>query len=249
MESPRHYYRRQKLETTPVMQFGTYFHEALLEPEKWEHKLKNLPEMPTFPRKSKNQPLSAEEQRENWVKNNPEYIDKSRIDFDAINEMVLACRENDVVRALLDAEDRKVEEKFWYWDGTILWTGQVDVAVPQFGAVCDVKTTVSANSRKFDYTVDDYLLNVQAVIYKTAMETIYGNEFNRFVWIAVEKKEPFCVVPFFCDFGALEIGKGLIEKYVPKFLRCLEKDTWPGYSEGFKDAGIPHNRMYKYEDL
>lgn len=247
MQSPRHYQRRDKKETTPAMQFGTNFHQAVLEPEKWKKRLDSSKAMPDFPRKSKNQPLSVEEQRRQWIANNKDYLEISDSDLGRITEMVKVCKENEIINRLITHEDRKIEEKFWMWDGQILWTGRVDLAVPTLGVVADVKSTASAMPRKFDFVVDDMKLMVQAKIYKDAMESIYKKEFKRFVWIAVESKEPFNAVPFFCDFGALEVAQSLIDEYVPKFLECWKTDTWPGYVTGFKDAGIPPNRMWQYE--
>ena len=61
-------YRRNPPEPTEDMAFGTAYHCAILEPEKFSSEYCCLPPVPDFPQKSKNQPLTIADQKAQWIK-------------------------------------------------------------------------------------------------------------------------------------------------------------------------------------
>ena len=97
------------------------------------------------------------------------------------------------------------------------------------GWVLDLKSTVSANPRRFRWQAWDLGYDLQAWFYLRGVEQALGIKPAGFVFAAVEKRRPFVAVPFLASGALLERGRGRAELAVAQLLEARRTGVWPGY--------------------
>lgn len=101
------------------------------------------------------------------------------------------------------------------------------------GVVFDVKTTQDASPDGFTKTVANYYYYVQAAFYLKTLQSL-GYKADRFVFVAVETKDPYMVgvyelAPEAIDFGWSEIQRAFeIYKDIEKYKEPIYRDTKDG---------------------
>ena len=243
-KSPRHYFLREDIQETPSMKLGTAFHTALLEPEKYS---KNYVEVPSFEKKSKDQPLTIKEQLERWKEQNKDAVTITSDERDKVTMMLASCLDNSIISSLVNNKHALIEKEFYMVRDGICFTGQPDIVIPELNLVIDVKTTTDASPDKWSKTVHEREYMIQSALYLDAMKAIYGEEFNRFIWIVVENKHPFSSMTYIAEPAILDMGRNLIFNAAMEFKKCLSENTWPSYKTGLVPCTLPAYAWSKYE--
>jgi len=104
------------------------------------------------------------------------------------------------------------------------------------GLVTDLKTTASASPRTFQRSAYDYHYFLQAGMIYEALRSI-DIKMDKFVYIAVEKVEPYPIGIFVLDDDALDYGIKLFNKLMGKLKKCQDSNSWEGY--GIQSLTLP----------
>ena len=155
-------------------------------------------------------------------------------DYDAAAAMAQALRDSPVADLFTDGEPEVVIEWADPETGTPLRT-MFDWLPNARGAglvVPDYKTAVSASPVKFQRAAFAYGYHVQAAWYLDTLAAVGISDDARFVFVVQEKTPPYLVTPIELDAAALAIGRHECRKAIDLYVRCVETDTWPGYSDG-----------------
>jgi len=100
-----------------------------------------------------------------------------------------------------------------------IWNGRI---------VADLKTCNDAGYRGFQLAAykDGYFL--QAAMMYEGLKSI-GEPFHNFVYVCVEKTEPYSVALYMLDDDALQFGIDMFHSLMERIAQCFEKNVWPDY--------------------
>jgi exodeoxyribonuclease VIII len=97
------------------------------------------------------------------------------------------------------------------------------------GWILDLKSTVSANPRRFRWQAWDLGYDIQAWWYLRGLERGLGIKPQGFVFGAVEKRRPWVSTPILATEALLQRGRGRAELAVAQLLEAQRTGVWPGY--------------------
>lgn len=107
------------------------------------------------------------------------------------------------------------------------------------GCIVDLKTTIDA--RDFARSIAKYRYHVQAAHYIPAVDAI------KFFFLVVEKTDPIGVMLYDAD-DLIVPGFRDRKKNLDLYSQCIEKDKWPCYPCGIKNASMPSWYFYQNEE-
>lgn len=259
-KSPRNLLLKETRPPSNALNFGKAFHLALSEPEKYQESLGVFPE---FPRKSKTSPLSADENRAKYIKDNPDLVFLTPEEKDKIKTMVDACSDNEIMDSILKKESKVIEIHFWIicegYGEPIIVHGYLDLFLGMMGLVADIKTTKSTKKEQWEKAVFDYEYQIQAALYVDAMNAIFEHSkdpevlkiitgtVDKFCWMCIQNAWPWNNKVYFADFGALEVGRELIKYTIPKVLDCLNNPMTYLGQEKLESCSLPYWAWAKYD--
>lgn len=251
-KTPAHYYDkymspdREREEPTPAMILGSATHSAILEPDLFPNEYMTIPE--DAPRKPTSVQLKAK---------NPSADTLIAIDWWQAFE-----REN-AGRTILSPDDYKLclsmrdavhkhpvagplfrngvaEQAYYVTDEE---TGELIKCRPDWvtdsGLMIDVKSTDDASPDGFAKSVANYRYWIQAPWYLDIFERLYGAAPEWFIFVAVEKKRPYVVQPYFVENVDLELGRRRYMKDLRRIAECKASGNWPGYSDQVEPIRLP----------
>ncbi|AGH57650.1 exonuclease VIII [Cyanophage KBS-S-2A] len=226
-KSPEHYYARyldpdRKPSTpTPAMKFGSLVHTAVLEPDEIYNRYAVCP-----PRNTKAGKEAAAEMAANGI----EAVTQS--DWDMARDMRDAVHAHPIASDLLS--EGAPEQSVWWDDPT---TKQRCKCRPDWlksdGTIIDLKTTQDASVDGFAKSVARFRYHVQQAHYQN------GTGAERFIFIAVEKYEPYSVGVYELDADAIAEGSRLAFRDLRRIATCRKLDEWPGYSPTITSLSLP----------
>lgn len=237
LKSPRHYKYslENKSPSTPAQEFGTKFHMAVLEKDRF---LKTYKIMPDFG----NQTYKAnKEAKAAWLADQPkdqQYITEK--ESDQISKMVEGLMRKDSFKKLASKPDIQTE---------LAITSEIfgrpckircDAISIQSKMIIDLKTTISARPEAFRYSVRDYGYDVQAAFYLAvaAAETKTDiSEWSHYT-VAVEKDGPYENQVFSYTDESITFGLREIMRSIEILKDCEQTNDW----YGFPDIILPLDR-------
>lgn len=106
--------------------------------------------------------------------------------------------------------------------------------------VPDLKTARSAEPREFGKAVAaDYGYLQQAAWYVDAIKALGIDDDPAFLFVAVEKVDPYVVTVCQLDAEAMHIGQALNRRAIATYAECKTADHWPGYTEEIATVSLP----------
>ena len=129
-------------------------------------------------------------------------------------------------------------------DGALERKARADV-LRQDGIVADLKTTQDASPEGFRRAVARYGYHVQAAWYLDTFTQASGQEFDSFVFIAIEKEPPYGIGVYELAPSAIERGRELYRNALDRLAQCIEHNAWPSYAPEMMTLDIP---AYAYHD-
>lgn len=214
---------------TSALRFGNALHCALLEPDVF---LSRYIIKPKFKGKG------SKAAKEAWEAENETALCIDPEDLDVITAMRGAILAHPVAGMLL--QDGKSEV-------TALWTdpetglrlkSRADYYVPSMRLIVDLKSTEDARPKSFPRSVANFRYHVQDAFYRMVF-TGAGYPVERFVFLAVEKDEPYAIAVHMLDEAAQERGRVLMRKNLRELARCVETRMYPGYDEKIHILSLP----------
>lgn len=115
--------------------------------------------------------------------------------------------------------------------------------------ITDLKTTTSAWPADFVRSGAGFLYDMQAAWYCDAARVLELDPDPAFLFVAVEKAEPYDVAVIQLPDEAMTRGRALMDRTRRIYAECMETDTWPGIPHGIHSAEMPPYETYKYDDF
>ena len=255
--SPRHFFEKKfggKRRTAPTSAqvTGTLVHMAVLEPEKFKAKVKTLPDdAPKRPTKAQieaakpsTSTLEAIQYWKLWEEQNK---GAQIIDHD---QMAQVCGMRDSVLSHKIASEYLTNcqtevSVFGTAAGGLRIKGRID-CVPNAAKLVDVKTVGIGGARpdEFSRSLWDWRYDMQVAYYID----LYNSNFdewdldkkkNDFVFVCVEKEEPYAVCLYKVSRRVIDRGRRDYLSLLQKVVACKQADQWPGYTDAEGEIDLP----------
>jgi hypothetical protein len=220
-KSPLHFKVRQsKSETNEAFEIGTLTHSLVLENDESAAVVLDFDSWRTKAAKE----AAAEARAAGKIPVLPEKWDEIR----AMRDAVWANPD----AALLLSGGKAEQSVFWKHESGALLRCRPDYYVPEspIGPICiDLKTSVSADPRKFDSSASDYGYFAQQAWYEDGIEALTGTR-PTFAFIVVEKGDVPAVSLPELDPTDVDLARDRNQLAVELWNRCRARDEWPGYA-------------------
>lgn len=112
----------------------------------------------------------------------------------------------------------------------------------------DLKTARSAEPEAFGKAVADFGYAMQAAAYIDAAIALGLDPDPAFLFVVVEKVEPYVVTVAELDADALQIGRYLNRKALRVYAECRATDVWPTYSNDVVQVSLPYYYARNHEE-
>jgi hypothetical protein len=224
-KSPFHYHYKYlnpnyvRPEPTPAMIFGELVHTTILEPNEFETRYAIKPNLDRRTKEGK----SFYEFFMNTLGK------KTAISEDDHKKSLKMAWAFDLTPHAKDLIDGLDMERSIYW--THETTGiqcKVRPDAWKNGLVIDLKTSADAGFRGFQSSAHKYGYYLQAAMIHEALRSL-NITMENFVFIVMEKEEPFATGIYTLDNEALQKGIEQFNELMISFAKCKESDNWPGY--------------------
>ena len=213
-------------ETTDDLVCGSAFHKWVLEKDTFDTEFVVCP---AFDKRFKSQKEQARELEEMAKEQGKQII--SEVQFKTIEAMKKHILANEQIKKLLNGEH---EKSFYFIDDL---TEEKCKARPDCYRVVkdrvlitDLKTCRSAIREDFMRDVVKYGYDLQAYMYSLAVSKCLNVPIENidFVFVAIEKTEPY--LSYFCcaDSTILQRGEAIFRKYIGIYHQCRETGNWYG---------------------
>jgi len=204
---------------TPAMDMGELVHTLCLEPHLTEERFAVMPKVDRRTKAGK----------ETWS------IFESALgaatpikleDFEKAQDMAASFRSNGVASALILGA--KFEKSIYFTHEPTGLQCKVRPDIWAGNIIGDLKTTKDANIYSFQGSAKAYGYYLQAGMINEALKSI-GQDMERFIFLPVEKEEPYAAAAYPLSAEALEYGIKQFDELMFKLKECYELGRWPGY--------------------
>ena len=109
------------------------------------------------------------------------------------------------------------------------------------GVIVDVKTTRDGSLDEFSRSIWNFGYHVQAAVYTDGYATMMSmpREKVEFLFVVIENEAPHAISVYHADHALIEKGREKYKLALNRYLECVSKDHWPGYSEEIESISIP----------
>lgn len=234
--SPAHYRAwvdGEQKEPTAAQKFGTAFHMALLEPERFKRAYAVMPDFGDL-RSSTNRA-----KRDGWLKErgNPLALDKE--DDEAIKGMLDSIIDHPAASRIIQDGIQEVTLRWVDPITGLRCKARADHWVKGKRLVGDLKTTEDASPDEFKRSVTKWRYFVQDCMYRMGFAAC-GEPIEFFALVAIEKTKPHAVACYTLDADAIAKGYAAARRDMDRLAECLHRNEFPGYSDGIEDMSLPH---------
>lgn len=208
----------QDQEQTDALKFGSAFHAAVLEPDLF------ISDFAVYPNINRLTKAGKKEYAEFCEANADKTIIKADQHFDC-TQMADKIRRA-IPRAFEDAI--AIEQPlFWYDDDTgVHCKCKPDLFTA--GLCIDPKTTTDASPEGFSKSVVNYKYHLSAAYYLDGLKA-NGYDIDKFILVAIEKKEPYLFGTYILDWEFIEAGRELYKQALRIYADCEGSGEWPEY--------------------
>ena len=132
-------------------------------------------------------------------------------------------------------------------ESSIFWTDFVtqchckcrpDLLLPEMGVIADLKTTTDASEIGFAKSAGNFGWHRQAAHYIAGAKSVFPIV-GRFLFIAVEKTEPYLCAVYELGVDSIARGQKSIENDYRRFYDAKKSGEWPGYPEMIFTIEVP----------
>ena len=228
---------------TSAYRTGDACHAAILEPERFE---KEYVRTPKFDKRTNKGKAEAAQ----WALDHPKHVPLLPDEWDLATAMRDSARKHPTAIELLSAKGRAELTVIWTDEPTGLlckgrldWFTTYEDKVGTWSAIVDVKTSKNISEREFLKDVAKYFYHQQAAFYLDGLDALAPLD-RRFIFLAIEKEPPYCIICYELDETAIEEGRAQYRKALDMLAECKKSGEWPGYAPGVYGVDIP---KYSYE--
>ena len=217
---------------TPALFFGTAFHTAVLEPERFARLYVIEPNFGDCRRKAPRQARDA------WRAEHTGSLLLDSEQWRRITGMREALMDHPEARRLCEAEQREVTGRWEDAETGLICKMRMDLWLPRIGAIGDLKSTEDARPEAFQRSIAKFGYFRQHAMYVEGAREC-GVDAKRFAMVAVEKEPPHLVAAYTLAPAAVERGARQIRRLLRTLAECLETDNWPGLPHGIHEIDLP----------
>lgn len=234
-KSINHWIWNRHAKATPAMNFGKAFHMYMLEPEKYQEKVR----------------IKATPRAKPIPDGDPEALAISADEDYSLKQMAEQLSKSTIATDLLYSSDCEYEKELYFKYSDLDMRSKLDVINIKGKYVADIKTISDAYSvyglKKQIFT---YSYDMQMVFYRMAVSIIYNIPFEdvQFYFIFIEKKPPFGVRTVQLTDNFRVEGLSKIEYAINKYKNYLENGIADTYPEGILTLDFQPNEYYLMED-
>jgi hypothetical protein len=236
LRSPAHY--RAWVEAgandadTPAQAFGSAFHCALLEPDRFSTAYALAPDFGDQRYKVNKQA------RQDWIAEHPGVLELSETEARRIEGMTRAVRANPLAAGLL----RKV-----HTEATIRWRDDVtgvackarpDAVDDDITYAVDVKTCEDARPEPFARSVFNYDYHGQHAHVCDGFRVL-GAPLRNYLILAIEKDPPYAHAIYTIDAAAEAAAMRKRAQALATLRRCIDAGEWPAYPYDITELHLP----------
>jgi len=208
-----------------VFDLGSLVHKMVLEPEDVE---KEFVKMPEFNLRTK----AGKEEKAKFEEANLEKTIISPADWERAEKMASNIK---AIAGNIISKGIKEESFFVEDENGIIRKCRPDCYIEALGVVIDIKTTQSTKPYDFQKAIYEYKYHYQAYWYLNVLKRL-GKKANQFIFIAVEKKEPFMVRLFRISESAINRAEMEVENLISQYVEFLKT----GRAEVVEDIDLPN---------
>jgi hypothetical protein len=217
---------------TPALAFGTAFHAAMLEPDRFDAAYVVQPDFGDCRFKE------AKANRDAWRSAHTGSIVIDQDDMKAIHGMRASIARHPIAGRLLEGGDAEVTMRWTDKETGIECKARADYYVPSRRLCVDLKTIEDASGDGFRRSVARYAYHRQAAHYLNGLDAL-GLPVDFFLFLVVEKSPPYDCVVYTLDNASLTRGRQDVERAMTRLAECLATDRWPGYSDSILSISVP----------
>jgi len=208
-----------------VFDLGSLVHKMVLEPEDLEKEFVKLPEFNLRTKTGKEEKAKFEEENQGKTIISP--ADWEKAEKRAKNILTIA---GNLIKKGKCEESYFVEDEYG-----LIRKCRPDCYIEAMGVVIDIKTTQSTKPYDFQKSIYEYRYHWQAYWYMKVLE-LAGKKVNQFIFISVEKKEPFMVRLFRMSENAINRAEMEVENLISEYVEFLKS----GKAEVVEEIDLPN---------
>ncbi len=233
MRSPAHYQAelRKVRVSTPAQVLGTITDHALLEPEKYVNMFHTRPEGMKFTTIEGKAWRDAHGDR-------PILDGEDARNLRGMTDSVLA---HPVASKMVALSYKQANIFCGHRATSIMRKGRPDMLLvtsqgrPVIG---DLKTCEDGSPTEFAKAIAGWDYHIQNAYYTQVLEDIIG-ERPAFLFVTVEKADPWACTVYQLDDESIEAGHKACEKALESYARCMDSGEWPAYSNDVETLRLP----------
>lgn len=244
-KSPLHYWSkyldpdREPVKWTDAFTIGAALHALVLEPQNFDKEFVTIPKIDRRTKAGKEEYAAWEAKTSDKILVNDQQLELCEIMRDSILSHKKAA-------SYLDGFGQAELSIFFEWEG-VSCRCRPDY-IREDGVVVDVKTAACAHPDVWMRKAFDFRYHVQTAFYSEGYRQAFGEDPKGFIFVVVEKSPPYGVSVFRASAELEEVGSYDALDDLNLFRECLEKNEWPGYSEGEeRELILPGYARKKYE--
>lgn len=224
--SPAHYraWLDGQSESTPALEFGTAFHCALLEPQRFAAEYAVQPDFGDC-RKTENKNAKAA-----WMGAYAGRRLLSDDDSETIAAMVRSVRSHKLAGKMIADGIPELTLSWRDQETGLPCKCRPDYYVKARRMAVDAKSAEDASPDGFKKAVAKYAYHLQDALYRDGFSSV-GERVEHFVFVAVEKKAPFAVGIYTLGADAVAQGYSAARSGIERLAECVRADRWPAYDE------------------
>lgn len=115
--------------------------------------------------------------------------------------------------------------------------------------ILDVKTTVDASPEGFAKAVVNWKYAKQAAFYSDGYAAASGMRVSNFILAVVEKTWPYASAAYKLSDEDLEWGRNQYKSNLATYAACMERNSWPGYTNGLQTLVLPAWATREHEEI
>jgi len=229
--SPMHYRHRRAhpKPSTPEQSIGTALHTLILEPDQFETRYTEAPDL------NKNSKAWKE-----WLAALPEGVTPLKKEtIDRLHQCAEVVRNHHTVMPLLDSG--RAERSYWWVDPETrrLCRARMDWFSEGHDLIVDLKKCRDASLSGFTKACGQYRYHVQAAFYADGWYWCTGRPVSGFVFVAVEDEPPYGVGVYTIGEEEMRCARLEYRALLQRYSICLRDDEWPGYPPEIRILELP----------
>jgi exodeoxyribonuclease VIII len=115
-------------------------------------------------------------------------------------------------------EGAEVEASYYWRDpgSNLLLKARPDLVNKKKRILLDFKTTTDASFNSFRRSIANFSYDIQSAFYLDGVNAALGTDFNRFIFVAVEKQAPYEIALYELDEASIDVGRDLYKQGIKK---------------------------------